>query len=92
MDLPVVKAKIFEGLFENPLLVGIVCIVVMLLSKSSEAFLQSRCRARVPLALGLTGLPRRARSRTALGCRARWHATSPFLFLCIFNLVSKVNL
>ena len=50
-DLRVVKAKTSEGLVARLLTVGIVCIVVVLISESSGAFLQN----------SRTGPPRRAR-------------------------------
>ena len=58
-DLLVVKAKTFEGLVVKLLTVGIVRIVVVLISKSSGGFLQSRRRAGHP-ALGYVGPSRPA--------------------------------
>ena len=54
-DLPVVKVEISEGIVARLLMVGIVLIVVMLLSKSTGAFLQSRHRARAPLPCAMLG-------------------------------------
>jgi len=78
-DLPVVKVETAEGLFVKPLSVGIVRIVVMLLSKSSGAFLESRRRARAPSALSHVG-PRSGPPHWATS--AHWAALGslPFLF------------
>ena len=92
-DLPIVKVETLEGLFAKPLSVGIVCIVVMLLSKSSGAFLQSRRRVRAPSALGRVGPSRRARNHTS-----RWAAGPskwpPTLFFskAFPNLIAKSKL
>ena len=51
-DLPVVKVKISEGLVARLLMVGIVHIVVVLISKSSGAFLQNSQRTRALPAVG----------------------------------------
>ena len=51
-DLPMVKAKTSKGLVAKLLMVGIVRIVVVLISKSSGAFLQSHRSSRAPSALG----------------------------------------
>ena len=53
-DLPMIKVKTSEGLVARLLTVGIVRIVVMLLSKSTVAFLQSHHHAGL-LALGCVG-------------------------------------
>jgi len=88
-----VKVEIFEGLFAKSLSVGIVCIVVMLLSKSLGAFLQSRHRAWAPSALGCVGPSRCTRNRACAGLLGQIDSHRPFSFPKAFSiLVSKVNL
>jgi len=88
-----VEVKTSEGMVARLLMEGILCIVVMLLSKSSGAFLQSRHRARPPSALGHVGLLRRACNRTHAELLGRIDSHRPFSFPKAFsNLVSKVNL
>ena len=91
-DLSVVKVKTSEGLVARLLTVG---IVVMLLSKSTRAFLQSRHRARASRPWAMLGHRDPREAAPAVGHWAagpEWVVAGPFLFLMHFNLVSKVNL
>ena len=86
-DLLVIKVKTFEGLFEKTLSVGIERIVVMLLSKSMGAFLQSRRCARASWPWAVLGDRALREATPALGRWAagpEWVAAGPFLFLMHF--------
>ena len=85
-----VKEKTSEGLVAKLLMVGIVRIVVMLLSKSTGAFLQSHGHVRASRPWAMLG-HRDARGNRA--CAGPNASHQPFLFSKAFsNLVSKVNL
>ena len=76
-----VKMETSEGLFAKLLSVGIVRIVVMLLSKSLGAFLQSRRRARASRPCAVLGHhdARGNRARAGpLGCQAELITVGPF--------------
>ena len=87
MDLPMVKAKISEGLVAKLLTVRIVCIVVVLISESSGAFLQNGQHTREPPAFRHTGLLHRAGLSGLKGFLPALSFSNVFS-----NLFSKVNL
>jgi len=83
MDLHVVKVKTSKGLVARLLTVGIVRIVIMLLSKSMGAFLQSRRRARASRPWDVLGHRDPREATPALGRWAvgpEWVVACPFLF------------
>ena len=82
-----VKVKTSKGLVARLLTVGIVRIVVMLLSKSTGAFLRSRHHVRASWPWAMLGHRDAGDNRTRAGpsgLLGRMFATGPFPFPSIF--------